>query len=188
MKNCNRIFEFDPDTNNFASACFSSDVEAMTEIYYSDISLLDTWIPLRCMIYDSPKKSGDFFSVSNYRKLPLCTEKSWQVIKPLLGDDGEGLPIIHPDGSIIYMIHIIQPTDAIDLEQSQLLRSKIGDKRVMRIDHHVFINRFIKNKHIFRLPVVSGGGLFVDTTFRQAVEKHQLSGLIFKDLSQDIMD
>ncbi len=80
------------------------------------------------------------------------------------------------------MIHVLDTIDALDIEQSEVSRSEGRDRRVRRIYQYVLKTSLLEGKHIFKLPLMSGGELIVDDEFRTAVEQNGLQGLRFKPI------
>ena len=157
------------------------DSDKVIDIHWIDDSIIDSWKRLKCHRYDArTKKIGDFPCVTNYFKVPMFSERAWSVLKPIIGDACEVLPVDHPFDGNYYIIHVMRTIDAIDVDASEVWRSSSG--RIGRIYKYALKYELLDGKHIFKLPLQCGSGLYVDDVFRQAVEKNGLKGLIFKEL------
>lgn len=185
-----RYYEYDPDANSFAGVGFhvaevddDDDSEKVSRIHGIDTPISAAWEVLACHGFmDNPPEVGDFPSVSNKRKVPMMSERAWNVLKPVIGDACEALPVAHPFHGTYYIIHVIRTIDALDADASEVDRYSGGDQRIARIYRYAFRNELIEGKHIFKLPMMSGSGLIVNDVFRKAVEDNGLRGLRFNEL------
>ena len=185
------FYGYDPDANSFAGVGFAvgevnddnNDSAKVANLHRSDTPLQLTWAPLTCHGFDdNPAVIGDFPSVSNWKRVPMMSERAWNALKPIIGNVCEALPVAHPFQGLYYLIHVMQTIDALNTDASEVDRSGIGDNRIHRIYRYAFKNDLIEGKHIFKLPPMSGGGLIVDDVFRRAVEDNGLRGLRFREL------
>lgn len=178
-----RYYVYEPDSNNFYG--IGADPESdptMIDIFYEDEPLAKNWKPPVFHGFDdNPDQEGDFPSLSNFNELPVMSERAWEALGPLVGYCCELLPIIHPSGARYAIVHVLETIDCLDQERSELRRSKI-DGRVNRIFRYCFKEEMLHLKHIFKLPLESGGELLVDDLFRETVESHGLQGLLFNEL------
>jgi hypothetical protein len=179
-----RHYLYNPDANSYAGVGFSmDDDDAITEIRSIDLPMLASWKPLRCHVFDdNPPIEGDFPSNSNYRRVPIMSERAWTVLRPLIGFSCEALPIIHPSGRAYFIVHVMKTIDCLDVDASTVSRCGIGDDRIDRIYRYAFKQRMLSGEHIFKLPLLCGGELIVDDDFRKAVERNRLHGLTFREL------
>ena len=185
------FYNYDPDADSFAGVGFvvgevdddNDDGSKVADLHRTDTPQQSTWNTLNCFGFDdNPTEIGDFPSVSNWKRVPIMSERAWTVLKPIIGDVCEALPVKHPFQGSYYVIHVMQTIDALNTELSEVDRSSVGDNRILRIYRYAFKSDLIEGKHIFKLPLMSGGGLFVDDVFRKAVEDNCLRGLRFKEL------
>jgi hypothetical protein len=180
-----RYYRYDPDANSFAGVAFSMiDDDKITNVHSDDAPILQVWQTLRCEVFDdNPPVDGDFPSVSNYRRVPMISQRAWQAIRSLVGYCCEALPVDHPSGRPYFILHVMETIDCLDTEASEVSRSEIGDKRINRIYRYAFKDSLLNGKkHIFKLPLMCGGELIIDDHFRRAVEKNGLCGLRFREL------
>ena len=190
-RQCRRFYEYDPDANSFAGVGFhvgpvdddDDDCAKVRRLHWSDTPVRASWRTLTCDGFDdNPPDVGDFPSVSNSRRIPMMSERAWRILKPIIGDACEALPVLHPFRGNYYLIHVMRTIDALDAGASTVERRSIEDQRIRRIYRYAFKDDLIEGQHIFKLPLASGSDLFVDDIFRQAVEDNGLRGLRFKDL------
>jgi hypothetical protein len=176
------LYVYRPDSNYFAGIGFSlQDDERVVDAHFTDSRVGDEWIAPVARVYkEDPEPQGDFPTVYNYGKIPVVSQRAWDVLRPLIGYCCEALPIIHPTGKPFYMIHVLETIDCLDEERSEVKR--FTDGGIMRILRYSFKEQMLEGKHIFKLPVTSSSGLFVDEVFRSAVERNELKGLLFREL------
>jgi hypothetical protein len=132
---------------------------------------------------DNPETEGDFPSLSNFWRVPVMSRRAWDALRPLIGYCCEALPIVHPTGSAYFVIHAMETVDCLDLARSEFTRNA-ATGRVNRVFRYAFRQDLLFGKHIFKLPLQSGGELLVDDGFRRVVEDFGLRGLLFEELQQ----
>ncbi len=184
------LYRYRPDANNFAGIVFEAQEDGrVTDVHYTDDRLVSEWEPPTAHVFDEDDYGeeesgieGDFPSLTNYYRIPVVSERAWEVLKPLIGDVSEPLPIVYPDGKPYFLLHVMNTIDALDQERSRVRRSKIGDCRIMQIYIYAFKEEMLSSQHIFKLPLESAAELFVDDEFRRTVEENGLKGLLFDPL------
>jgi len=180
-------YRYRPDANNYAGISFYSGIPSpehkrVLGIRRIDHSLLDEWVPPTAHGFeDNPPRDGDFPSLSDYNEIPVMSQRAWEALRPLIGYCCEALPFNHPSGDPFYIIHAMETIDCLDDERSELTRNATTG-RVNQIFKYAFKPGMLEGKHIFKLPIESGGELLVDDEFRKVVEEHGLKGLQFKPL------
>jgi hypothetical protein len=177
------FYQYWPAANNYAGIGFSEDdKEWVVDLHFTDAPLAKEWnVPAAHGFEDYPEAEGDFPSLSNYNHIPVMSQRAWDVLRPLIGDCCEALPIVYPTGEPYFIIHVMKTIDGLDAEKSNLTRNATTG-RVNWIYKYAFKPGLLEGQHIFKLPLESGAGLFVDDVFRQAVEANQLKGLKFNPL------
>jgi hypothetical protein len=191
------LYHFRPDANKFAGIELNeSDIGEhpiinprilhancfpVVELYLSDEPLLSGWSPPHATWEDDPPRKGDFPSLSSFWRVPICSEKAWGILKPLIGDVCEALPIQYPTGEPFYIIHVMRTIDCLDTAKATYHASPITG-RVSQVYVWALKEKMLENQHIFKLPHQSGGDLLVDDVFRNAVESNRLKGLLFRPL------
>ncbi|WP_390896825.1 imm11 family protein [Rubinisphaera margarita] len=150
-------------------------------VHRCDSALLENWIPpIARSLNGDTLAEGDFPSLSNFWRIPIVSQRAWEVLRSLLGRC-EALPIIHPTGNRYYIVHIMETIDALDERRSEVARNRTTG-RINSIRRYSFVWDRIHGKHIFKLPADSGGEVIVDCRFREAVEQNGLRGLVFTPL------
>lgn len=177
------FYRYLPDANSFAGLGFSlADDERIVQVHFTDRPLADQWItPVAHGFEDNPEMEGDFPSLSNFNEIPVMSQRAWEVLRPLVGYCCEALPIIHPTGKPYFIIHVMDTADCLDCTKSEFTRNATTG-RINRIRRYSLKPERLHGKHIFKLPLESGGELIVDDEFRRAVKTNGLKGLQFKEL------
>jgi uncharacterized protein DUF1629 len=178
-----KYYEYRPDANTFDAVRldYEKDHERVVHIFYSDARAAPEWSPVTTFGFgDNRGIEADIPSLNDYGQFPLMTERAWNALRPLIGYCCEALPIIHPNGKPHYLVHVMETIDCLDESRSELKR--FTDGGIMRVRRYAFMPGVLEGKHIFKLPLESGSGLYVDDEFRNVVEANNLKGLIFKEL------
>lgn len=178
-----RYYSYKPDSDNFfAVGCSSATSTYIGDIYYKDADALPTWTPLVVHGFDdNPPEEGDFPSFNDFCRVPILSQRAWNVLQPLIGHTCEVLPIIYPTGKLFFILHVLETTNCLDTEQSVVRR--YSDGGIMRVTQYALNSSMLVNKHIIKLPHEHAGDLIVDDVFRSVVEKNKLKGLKFTPLS-----
>lgn len=186
------FYEYCPEANSFAGVGFAvgdvnddnDDDAKVTNLHWNDASVALTWNRLTCHGFDdNPPEVGDFPSVSNFRVVPMMSERAWIALKPVIGDLCEALPVSHPFDGRYYLIHVLRTIEALDEDASEVERRSATDPRIRQVFRYAFRYDLIEGIHIFKLPNKQGSRLIVDNVFRKAVEDNGLRGLRFMELS-----
>ena len=148
------------------------------EIFHRNGPLASRWKPIRVLVLDDePLEAGDFPVLYDYPRLPVFSQRAWDVLSGRIACRWEALPIIHPSKKPFYLIHVMEVLDCVDHARSEI--EYYDDGRVASIERYCLKPELLVGKHIFRTPVASGSYLLVDDVFREAVESHKLKGLDF---------
>jgi hypothetical protein len=189
--NKQQFYEYDPDANSYAGIGFTvgavdddnDDSAKVTNLHRDDTPMAFTWKPLTCHGFeDNPSEVGDFPSVSNWRIVPMMSERAWTALKPIIRNGCEALPVSHPFTGAYFLIHVLRTIEALDEDASEVERRSADDPRIRQVFCYAFRNDKIEGIHIFKLPNKQGGGLIVDDLFRKTVEDNNLRGLRFRKL------
>jgi hypothetical protein len=174
------FYRYQPDANSFAGIGFSlDDDDRIVDVHFTDTPLADQWVaPVAHGFEDNPETEGEFPSLSNFNEIPVMSQRAWDVLRALIGYCCEGLPIIHPTGKPYFIIHVMETIDVLDEQRAEFSRNDTTG-RISRIYKYAFKPELLHGKHIFKLPLESGGELIVDDDFRRAVEANGLVGLKF---------
>jgi hypothetical protein len=153
--------------------------EKLEEIFDCNEPVASRWKPVRAVVLDpEPKEAGDFPVLYDYPRLPVFSQRAWDVLNARIDCRWEALPIIHPSQKPFYLIHVMEEIDCVDNARSEIER--YHDGRVASIERFCLKPELLVGKHIFRTPLASGSYLLVDDVFRQVVEDHNLKGLKFQ--------
>ncbi len=142
----------------------------------------ETWEPLELQwVYDDQDKANGLPDIALWRAGQYaCSERALQLIKDVVGDSCEFLPV-RVDGESWYAIHVLTTIDAIDRKLTIFNYRKNGE-----------INRTRRfQKLVLRSEVSSGYGLFhvkdaglhtyCNDAFYEAVGTGDLTGLTFNE-------
>jgi hypothetical protein len=177
-----RYYRYEPDANKYAGiGASSTEHERVVDVHFRDTPFALSWCPVVVHGFDdNPEMEGEFPSLSDFCEIPVFSQKSLDVFRPLIGHCTEALRIVHPSGKPFYIIHVMETIDCLNVRRSDVKR--FSDGRVMRVERYCLEVGKLEGKHIFKLPQESGRQLLVDDVFRETVEKHSLSGLLFREI------
>lgn len=106
--------------------------------------------------------------------LPAFSVRAVEALLPLVKPNGELLPLRHRRAE--YMLYnVMTVADALDEGASSLTRFT-GSGRVMSIERFVFDPVAVQDLHVFRIPQLLRGHVFVTDAFVDAVEANGLTG------------
>ena len=67
-----------------------------------------------------PRVKGDFPPFYDYGRLPVLSQRAWDVLSTSVACRWEALPIIHPSKKPFYLIHVMEVIDCVDLSRSEI--------------------------------------------------------------------
>jgi len=177
-------YRYIPNSDAFDSVQLAlDDDEPVVGLHYEHRSVAETWKPITVKGLDAnPGLEGDFPTLNNYSKIPIFSERAWDILAPLISYCSEALRISHPSGKLFYLINVLEIIDCLDEERSDLSRNPTTG-RVSRVSKYCFRTSLLQGKHVFKTPLKSGAELFVGESFREVVEENGLKGLIFEKIS-----
>ncbi|MCA8986845.1 MAG: hypothetical protein KDA78_04355 [Planctomycetaceae bacterium] len=176
-------YKYDIDCNEYAGIRFDQpECDQVLHTRRRTDPISSEWQPPTAIVvaYEDSLE-GDFPCLFDYSNIPIFSQRAWECLEPVIGQDCEPLPFIHPNGQKYLIVHLMGRIDALDEERSELRRSKV-DNRVNRVYKYSLKEEMLHGKHLFRLPIESGSDLLVDDLFRETVEKNDLKGLLFNPI------
>jgi hypothetical protein len=182
-----RYYEYSPDSNNFTGIGVPDlpDGEDVAKMHWQDWPRTPSWTPLAITdVYDVEQgrkmELGDFPSLSNFCAIPVFSVRAWEILSRQVDCRWEALPLTYPQGPQLYLIHVMETVDCVDLDRSEIWRLPSG--RVGEIERFSLRREKLEGKHIFKTPAESGANLLVDDVFREIVLQNQLRGLQFREI------
>jgi hypothetical protein len=110
--------------------------------------------------------------------LPIFSARAWDILSRRIECRWEALPLSHPRLPPLYLIHVMETIDCVDVDRSEYYRHPSGG--MGRIARFYLKPEKLEGKHIFKTPPESGHDLLVDDVFREIVQQHGLTGLTFR--------
>jgi len=169
---------------DFASVVLSDlpDGLDVAEIHWDDRPRASSWTPLAIThvveLEDGIKQEMGDFPMGNSCRIPLFSGRAWEVVSRRIDCQWEALPLVPPVCTQLYLIHVMETIDCVDLDRSEFYRYPSG--RVGRIQRFCLKPEKLEGKHIFKTPAESGHDLLVDDVFREVVQQEGLRGLSFR--------
>ncbi len=129
------------------------------------------WRPIKVSV-DNHGRRGDFPSFLPH--IPAFSQRALDHLQPLLGDAIEALPL--DCGRFkFYAIHVLDLVDCLDEQHSEVQRDPEGD--VMYIRKHVFDEKCVGERLMFRIREAPLWGVYYTDRFKQLLETAKLEGL-----------
>lgn len=106
--------------------------------------------------------------------VPAFSQQAMDVLQPHLGNAIEALPL-DCGRAKFYAINVLDVTDCLDERRSKIDRDPGG--KVMFIDKHVFDEKCVGERLLFRIRQAPLWGVYYTDRFKQLLEAAQLGGL-----------
>lgn len=174
-----KVFTLKADANRY-QGLLPSDRSNSLEVFqrFDGTSMATSWVPWKVEVArpegfeDLPM--GDFPLMAFH--VPVFNARAADLLRPLLIDNGELLPLLCDEGSY-FAYNVTTVLDALDVEKSSVIR--FTDGGIMRITRHEFLPEKVTSS-IFKIPQVPWMEVFVTDEFRDAVSQHRLTDFTFK--------
>ena len=177
------FYRYDPDGNNFAGFALKQDDYEVSNIHSTFESISSTWKPLILdALDDSPSDCGDFPTLVDRRRIPLFSERAWNVFEPHLSEVVEALPTTTTNGIRLLMIHVYVPLSSLIEERCSF--DRFSDGGIRRVNEFCFDWTSVNKAMIIKLPAEFGGDLLVGHRFREIALENGLQGLNFVEVPQ----
>jgi hypothetical protein len=105
-------------------------------------------------------------------------------IEPLFGSSVEYVPIVGTVYDELYYVHVLQHTDVLDLDRSEIKRFP-SSGRIMRIVQHQFLRGVEAAGPIFKLSQMPRESLYVSEAVVSAIAHSGLTGFAFRQVWSD---
>lgn len=176
-----KIYRYKADPDNYAVELvedYSDGDWVISSQFNQGRSLASSWEPVEFRP-DTPKgKLGDF--PKPHLSIPVFSEKAWEILRPLIVNDTEALPLIGPSGNY-FAINVFRIVDCLDLSCAEVTRRLDG--RVAKVVAYCFKPGCLDGLHMFLLPETSGLEVLVSEDFKNLVGANSLEGLRFVPLN-----
>lgn len=113
-----------------------------------------------------------------YSHIPVFDKIALEVVKDLIKDYAEALPLICSEGEF-YAINVVEVLNGIDYDKAKFKTYRDG-KRIMRFEKYEFVKNAIDKKHIFKIVDEPLRKPFVSDEFRNRVIDNKLEGFKFE--------
>lgn len=167
-------------------------IEFMNQGWFEGNLIGDAWIPIRVVINEETRifPVGDCPFVPGFYVEPVFSAKAVEVLKDLLEENGELLPLICNEGTY-YVFNATTVVDALDEQHSEFKPLQELDPDLfwdstpdeMRVTRHEFFSEKIADLSIFRIPFGANYAInypLVTDRFVQRVAASGLKGFEFQ--------
>lgn len=169
-----KIWHLDCEVNEFENLGWIGEVDLELINSFDGRSKVENWEPISLKrMYDRPFSNTPGLT-SN---IPIFDKKAVEVIKELIKEQAEILPVNYNDGEF-YIINVLGTVDCVNYDKSKYKTFRDG-VRIMRFEKYEFIEEIVVGKHIFRLKDEPLKRPFVSDEFRNKIVESGLTGFIF---------
>lgn len=111
---------------------------------------------------------------------PVFRDSATEALGGLLSGGGELLPLENEEADL-RVLNVTAVLDALDEERSTLVKFP-STGRIMNVKTHVFRPEVIEGAHVFKVPHLLRGSVFVTDEVVQAAERAGLRGVGFRQV------
>lgn len=170
----------DADANRFQNLVLAREEDRRRLIgAFDGTPVAGSWAPPRVEVLvdkeGADRPPGDFPSLGGYA--PVFSRRAADVLRDVLEDAGELLPLDSPDGTYV-VLNVTRVLDALDEDRSEVRRFK-STGRIMNIDRYQLIPDRIGDAGIFKLGQIPRMYTFVTDRFVRRVLDAGLEGFDF---------
>jgi hypothetical protein len=127
-----------------------------------------------------PLRSADFPWLGSH--VLILRDRAVETVGSILDDYGELLPLDCEQANL-WLLNVCRIVDALDEEESDLIRFSTG--RIMKIQKAVFRDKLLSDAHIFKLPQMVRGSIYLTEDVAQQIQQARLQGIGFRVVSND---
>jgi Immunity protein family (Imm11) len=142
---------------------------------FNGSSKIELWKPIIVKKMEEKELSN---APGFYSHIPVFDKVTLDVVKDLIKDSAEALPLLCDEGEF-YAINVIEVLDCINYDKAQFKTFRDG-KRIMRFIKYEFTKNVVNGKHIFKIVDEPLRRPFVSNEFRQRVIDCNLKGFKFE--------
>ena len=136
------------------------------------------WQPIEVtFLPDDQRLRGDFIFSPG---LIIFNQRALDVLHPLIAGCVEVLPLICKTATL-YAMNVIKVIDCLDHAQSRFVY--FSDGGIMRVEQYVFKAGCIGDTHLFKIPEQIRHRVYGSDTFKAAVERNHLQGMLFTQIA-----
>lgn len=137
----------------------------------------DLYPSQRALFRKGKLPKGDFPSL--YGVHIAFSERAVDVLLPLIQSNVQVIPL-HCEDEPLFLIHVTRFIDGLDLEHSDI-QWITKNKLISTVNRFVFHEERLQEVNLFRVPILFSW-TFDSDAFKEAVEEHDLKGLLWKPL------
>ncbi|GEM_PF-3816264 len=173
-----QLYLYHPNSNDYLGYMLRDRDHDLIKLHFSYQRVLEKWSKISLSFADNPFcKMGDFPVLSSLLRLPLFSQKAWEVYKKDLEPIAEALPVKDMLGRNFYLINIFVDPEIVD--ESRMEASYYRDGRVRNIEKFVINPTYEDEFIMLKNPRALGAGLFLTEKFKKLYEENNLQGLHF---------
>ncbi len=169
-----------PEGFEWVVCCDERDFEVFRD--FDGTPRRDTWTPVAVRVLRHDEHGAELSPA----ELPwlgshvlVLTAKAANVLRRDLEPFGELLPLSCDDAEL-YVYNALRVIDALDEDHAELVRFSSG--RILKILRHAFRPEAVQDVHVFKIPQMLRGSIFVTKEIVAAVRSSGLKGTEFEQI------
>ena len=170
------IWQLKFDVDNYSNLEAVPPLNADALQSFNGTSKLSTWTPIKVVVMEDDKSLSDAPGFI----IPVFSQRALGILLPLIENSVEVLNINFNNVVPYYAINVTSVLDVINYSESEYKTYRDG-KRILAFKKYSFkINKELTTHNIFKIIDEPTRNAFVSDKFKEAVEKNNLSGFVFK--------
>ena len=155
---------------------YGDDPRKHIDVNYEATSYLSVWKPVDVNFADDGAGlSGDLIpDISEHNGRLFLSAKAYDVLKDLIANDGEFLPVRYENGDAWYFNPLSIAEDVGGLDEKRSVKNEWGD-----IENIAFIENKVKSFAVFRCRFDNNFNVFCQDSVKNAIEGAGLKGVYF---------
>jgi hypothetical protein len=176
-----RVYELGADLDRFNVFAPSSPKDDGIYSQFNTHPIAGAWRTVEISAADADDSTARFGDYTLLGTIPVFSLRALEVLAPVLKENGEVLPLRYRRGEFL-AYNVTRVLDALNEEESLIERFP-SSGRVMSISRYVFLDDFVQDAWIFKIPQQPRAFVFVTQRFVDLVEQSRLTGFEFRLLS-----
>jgi len=165
--------------NDFDYLTFKNEkeLERFTDYQFDGNKIINSWTPLKLELFKGEKRSDAPYLSPG---VLVVSKKTIEVFSDLLEGAVEYLPV-ECDNMDYYLINVVNIVDCIDYERSEVKRFS-SSGRIMKFKKFAFKDDKVGNNHIFKIPELTKGYIFVSDVLKNRILQSKIAGIGFEEV------
>jgi hypothetical protein len=182
-----RVFRIELDVDRFQYLLPADDKDSSSSQPLFDGTQIEEWRPPAVYSYQPRLAAGDFWSFQMRSAAWATRPSATHRIQSVLAKAGQILPLPY-QGEVFGLLNVTQCVECLDPDATEWIVGE-STRKPIRIARYAFLPKRFPESPIFKLPQTARseilcyeGVLDPVDEFKSIVERHQLTGLTFREI------